>query len=806
MHLHDFWFLLIAFFWTGYFVLEGFDFGVGVLTRLLARDERERRVLINTIGPVWDANEVWVIAAGAATFAAFPGWYATLFSGFDLVLFAILVCLIVRAVAFEYRAKREGARWKRNWERAVFWTSLLTPLLWGVVFANLAHGVAVDRRHVYVGGLAGLFHGYALLGAVTLLVVFTVHGAVFAALKTAGDIRARARGLAFRLGLVAALPAAAFLIWTQATRGNGRSLITVVVALAAWPAALACTRARREGWAFAFSAGTVAATAATLFLSLYPDVMPSTLDPAWSLTVTNASSSSYTLGIMTWTSAFFAPLVVAYQAWTYWVFRRRLGTHHIPRAASHEPTGTEEREPAHTREAAMPVAPVPDRPRILVAGGGYVGLYTAMRLLRKVRRGEATVTVVDPRPYMTYLPFLPEAAAGNVAPRNLVAPLRPVLAGAEVVTGHVVSVDQAERIAHVRTAAGDAFELSFDHLVVAVGSISRTFPIPGLAEHGIGMKSVEEAVGLRNHVMAQLDRADSTADEAVKRKALTFVFVGGGFAGVETIAEVEDMARDAARTYAHVDREDMRFVLVEAAGRILPEMGADLGVWTMEKLRRRGIEVYLETSMESCVDQHVVLKNGVEADASTIVWTAGVRPAPALAHFGLPLGPRGHVDTLPTLQVAGFDHVWAAGDNAQVPDLAVGEGAWCAPNAQHAVRQAPVLADNVLAALRGGPLKEYRHKNLGAVAGLGLHKGVAILFGRIKLKGRPAWWFHRLYHGSRVPTVNRKIRVFADWTLASLLKRETVGLIELESPRDPFTEAAAPVPGTPVRKGARHTV
>ncbi|MFE8944984.1 NAD(P)/FAD-dependent oxidoreductase [Streptomyces sp. NPDC007856] len=440
----------------------------------------------------------------------------------------------------------------------------------------------------------------------------------------------------------------------------------------------------------------------------------------------------------------------------------------------------------------MTLAPVPDRPRILIAGGGYVGLYTAVRLLKKLRRGEATVTVVDPRSYMTYLPFLPEAAAGNVAPRNLVASLRGVLTGAEVVTGHVVSVDQADKVAHVSTAAGDTLELPFDHLVVALGSVSRTFPIPGLAEHAIGMKSVEEAISLRNHVLAQLDRADSTSDETVKRKALTFVFVGGGFAGVETIAEVEDMARDAAGNYRNVSREDMRFILVEAAGRILPEMGADLGVWTMEKLQARGIEVYLETSMESCADQHVVLANGVETDASTIVWTAGVRPNPALAHFGLPLGPRGHVDTLPTLQVRDFDHVWAAGDNAQVPDLAGEQDAWCPPNAQHAVRQAPVLADNVIAALRGRPLKEYRHKNLGAVAGLGLHKGVAILFNKLKLKGRPAWWFHRLYHGSRVPTLNRKIRVFVDWFLASLLKRDTVGLIELEHPRDPFTEAATP--------------
>jgi NADH dehydrogenase len=234
--------------------------------------------------------------------------------------------------------------------------------------------------------------------------------------------------------------------------------------------------------------------------------------------------------------------------------------------------------------------------------------------------------------------------------------------------------------------------------------------------------------------------------------------------------------------------------VVEAANRILPEMGPDLGLWTKEKLEERGIEIYIETSMESCVDKHVVLKNGIEVDASTIVWTAGVKPNPALANFGLPLGPRGHVDTAPTLQVQGFDYVWAAGDNAQVPDLAAGEGAWCPPNAQHACRQAVVLGDNVISGMRGFPQKEYKHKNLGAVAGLGLHKGVAILFGKYKLKGRPAWWFHRLYHGSRVPTMNRKIRVFTDWTLAMFLKRETVGLGEMERPFEAFQEAAAPAP------------
>lgn len=437
-----------------------------------------------------------------------------------------------------------------------------------------------------------------------------------------------------------------------------------------------------------------------------------------------------------------------------------------------------------------------ERPRILVVGGGYVGLYAARRILKKMRYGEATVTVVDPRSYMTYQPFLPEAAAGSISPRHVVVPLRRVLPKAEVLTGRVSSIDQDRKVATVAPLVGDSYELPFDYLVIALGAVSRTFPIPGLAEQGIGMKGVEEAISLRNHVLAQLDKADSTTDENIRRKALTFVFVGGGFAGAETVGEVEDMARDAAQYYRNVKREDMRFILVDAADKILPEVGPELGAWGLEHLQDRGVEVYLNTSMESCVDGHVVLKNGLEVDSSTIVWTAGVKPNPVLARFGLPLGPRGHVDTLPTLQVKGTDYIWAAGDNAQVPDLAAGEGKWCPPSAQHALRQARVLGDNVISALRGFPQQEYKHANKGAVAGLGLRKGVAVISvgkTKIKLRGRLAWYMHRTYHGMAVPTWNRKIRVFADWTLALFFKREVVSLGAMENPREEFYEAARPV-------------
>ncbi|UKY51500.1 cytochrome d ubiquinol oxidase subunit II [Streptomyces inhibens] len=329
MQLHDVWFVLIAVLWTGYFFLEGFDFGIGVLTKLLARDRREKRVLINTIGPVWDGNEVWLLSAGGATFAAFPEWYATLFSGFYLPLLLILVCLIVRGVAFEYRAKRAEERWQRNWEQAIFWTSLLPAVLWGVAFGNIVHGVKIDAHKEYVGTLLDLLNPYAILGGLVTLTLFTFHGAVFASLKTVGDIRERARRMAGVLGLVTAVLAVGFLGWTQADKGDGTSLIAMIVAMVALVAALGANRLGREGWAFAFSGITIAAAVAMLFLTLFPNVMPSTLNESWNLTVSNASSSPYTLKIMTWCAGIAAPVVMLYQGWTYWVFRKRIGTQHI---------------------------------------------------------------------------------------------------------------------------------------------------------------------------------------------------------------------------------------------------------------------------------------------------------------------------------------------------------------------------------------------------------------------------------------------------------------------------------------------
>ncbi|MFI9627686.1 NAD(P)/FAD-dependent oxidoreductase [Streptomyces sp. NPDC052042] len=451
--------------------------------------------------------------------------------------------------------------------------------------------------------------------------------------------------------------------------------------------------------------------------------------------------------------------------------------------------------------------------RILVVGGGYVGMYTALRLQRRLRQrlrnGRAEIVVVTPEPYMTYQPFLPEAAAGSISPRHVVVPLRRVLADCRIVIGEARHIDHSRRTATVTTPASaedgtGAVEIAYDELVLAPGSVSRALPIPGLADHGIGFKTVEEAIGLRNHVIEQLDIASTTRDPALRAAALTFVFVGGGYAGVEALAELEDMARHASRYYHNIKPEDMKWILVEASDRILPEVGDALGLYVIRELRGRNVDVRLDTRLESCEHRIAVLSDGSRVRSRTLVWTAGVKPAPVLAATDLPLDEYGRLRCTAELAVEGVEHAWAAGDAAAVPDLTASEkGARTAPNAQHAVRQAKVLAGNVLAALDGEPLKQYRHACAGSVASLGLHKGVAHVRGRA-LKGCPAWLLHRAYHLSRVPTLNRKARVLAEWTLAGLFRREIVSLGSLEHPRAEFERAAGggrPGPGGPPTTG-----
>jgi len=436
--------------------------------------------------------------------------------------------------------------------------------------------------------------------------------------------------------------------------------------------------------------------------------------------------------------------------------------------------------------------------RIVVVGAGHVGFYVAQRLSRKLRRTGAEIVVIDPHPHMTYQPFLPEAAAGSIEPRHAVVPLRQTLRRCRVVAGEVTAISHATRTATVEPVVGPPLEIGYDHIVIAPGSVSRTLPIPGLREQAVGFKSLGEAIWLRNRVLERLDVAAATTDPEVRRRALTFVVVGAGYAGMEMLAELEDMARAALRYYPELrDSGFMRWVLVEATQRVLPEVGRDLGAYAVKQLIERGLDIRLSTRLESCVGGKVELSDGDHFEADTIVWTAGVRPHPMLANTDLPRDARGRLTCLPTLQVADGDQVvdgaWSAGDSAAVPDLTANEpGVLTSPSAQHAVRQAARLADNITLVIKGRPPLAYRHRYLGSLASLGLHKGVAEVYG-IKVRGWPAWFMHRTYHMTRIPSLDRKIRVIADWTLQLFLRREVVSLGEIHQPREPFTDVTPPV-------------
>lgn len=447
-------------------------------------------------------------------------------------------------------------------------------------------------------------------------------------------------------------------------------------------------------------------------------------------------------------------------------------------------------------------------PKILIVGGGYAGFYTAWKLEKHLRKGEADVTIVDPLPYMTYQPFLPEVAAGSIEARHSVVALRRHLKKTNVVAAKVTGINHAQKVATITPIAGDPYEFAYDQIVVTAGAVSRTFPIPGIADNAIGLKTIEEAVAIRDRLMSNFDKASTLPAGPERDRLLTVVVVGGGFAGIEVFAELRSLASSLVKSYPQLTFDDTHFHLIEAMGRIMPEVSLKTSEWVLKNLAKRGASVHLDTQVTGAIGGNIELSTGETIPSDLIIWTAGVMANPTVVRGGdLPVEERGRIRTRADLRVGSEDEIvegaWAAGDVSAVPDLTGGGvGGYCVPNAQHAVRQAKLLAKNLVGVLRGELPREYIHKNLGAVAGLGLWVGV-FQSGNIALKGWIAWLAHRGYHGLAMPSWERKWRVLWGWWNNFWLGRDMVNLSTVQNPRYVFEEfAARPRPAQPVEAPA----
>lgn len=412
----------------------------------------------------------------------------------------------------------------------------------------------------------------------------------------------------------------------------------------------------------------------------------------------------------------------------------------------------------------------PVAPHVVIAGGGFGGLYAARTLERVVPPQGARITLVNQANFMLYTPLLPGAAGATLDPRHVVVPLRSLLRRTDLLLGSVVGADPSRGELEVRRIDGERLRLTYDQLVVALGSISRTLPVPGLAEHAIGFKSLSDATALRNRVLTCLDIAESLEEPALREEYLGFVFIGAGYAGVEGLAELQDLAAHAIDLYPRCRAQGMRWMLVEARERIMQEVPPALSQFAARELRRRGIEVRTGTMLAEVSERGAVLSDGARVPARTVVWTAGVRPSPVVARLGLPLDPTGRIVTDRAMRVAGVSSVWAIGDCAAVPDP-VQTSRPCPPTAQHAIRQGRLVARNVAATLAGGSVRPFRYRTAGVVADLGRNRAVAITLG-IRWRGFAAWFIARTYHLLLMPGVGRRLRLLADWNVALLFGRD----------------------------------
>jgi NADH dehydrogenase len=416
---------------------------------------------------------------------------------------------------------------------------------------------------------------------------------------------------------------------------------------------------------------------------------------------------------------------------------------------------------------------------VVIVGGGFGGAMAARELERLMPRQSARLVLVNDVNFLLYTPFLPEAAAGTLEPRHVVTPLREILHRTYLRLGTVEAHDPAARTVELRTREGESERLPYDQLLLALGSVSRVLPVPGLAEHAVGFKTLADAIWLRNHLIETLEAANATEGPARRDELLTYVFVGGGYAGLEALAELQDFAADAIESYPRARLHGMRWVLVEATDRVLPEIDPALADYALRELRGRGIDVRLGTTLEELSADNARLSTGEVLPSRTVVWTAGVAPHPSLRRLSVPLDERGRVPVDEHLRVRGMDSVWAVGDCAAAPDP---RGGLSPPTAQHAVRQGPVAARNIAAELGVGTPRPFDYRGSAAFVNLGRYKAVGRIGGRT-FRGFPAWWLARTYHMSQIPGAARKARAVIDWTASLPFRRDLAELGSIGHPR-----------------------
>lgn len=418
---------------------------------------------------------------------------------------------------------------------------------------------------------------------------------------------------------------------------------------------------------------------------------------------------------------------------------------------------------------------------VVVVGGGFGGYSAARSIERRFAEDTVKVTLISEQNFLLYTPFLPEAAAGTLEPRHVVTPLRDLLKKTHLLLGSVTGIDTDQQFVRVRNAEGDPADVRYDRLVLAPGSVSRALPIPGLAEHGAQFKSLADAIWLRNHVIRSLELAESVRDPRRLDQLLTFVFVGGGYAGLEALAELQDFATDALKMYPAAREHGLRWMLLEAADRVLGELDPKLAEYTVAQLRRRGIDVRLATQLAEVTAHDIALSTGERVDTRTLVWTAGVKPSPLIADLGLPVDAAGRLIVDEQMRVDGEETIWAVGDAAAVPNP-VKDGAPTPPTAQHARRQGIAVGKNVAASLGRGSAAAYSYRDRGSFVNLGRYKAVAMT-GRIKLRGPLAWFLARTYHLSQIPGFSRKLRAVVDWTVSLPFSRDVAEVGSIGHPR-----------------------